>query len=467
MPEQVNERKVFSLLEVTTSIQKTIADRYKSAFWVKAEMNKLNHYPHSGHCYPEMVEKANGKVIAQLRCSLWKDDFNRINHKFRTLLKEPLRDGITILFVATIGYDPVHGLTLRVLDIDPAFSLGELEREKIETIQKLQAEGIYGANKTTALPMLPKKVAVISVETSKGYADYLKIIESNPGRFKIHNFLFPSLLQGERSIASILHQLGRIRKLIRHFDCVAIVRGGGGDVGLSSFNNYQLAREVATFPIPVFTGIGHSTNETVIEMISYRNAITPTELADQLLQCFRDFSLPVERAQAIISDKAMQLLANENKGLVNTLRLFQSVTRNKMIRSHHQLNTLSTSVHQHARFRLKQETHLVRAKAGEMQEASGLLLHRMQENISSIAANLSTSSVEKITSENLRVDALEVHVRILDPINVLKRGFSITLDHAGKAIRDAAALRPGDTVTTLLAEGKLTSVITTSENKEQ
>lgn len=178
MPEKLINKTIFSLLEVTTSIQKTLADRYKTAFWVKAEMNKLNLYRHSGHCYPELVEKQGEKVVAQIRSILWKDDYVRINNAFLKILQEPLKDGIKILFLANITFDPVHGLSLRIMDIDPAYTLGDLEREKQETIQRLQSEGIFGLNKTTKLSLLPKRIAIISVESSKGYADFMKVIEN-------------------------------------------------------------------------------------------------------------------------------------------------------------------------------------------------------------------------------------------------------------------------------------------------
>ncbi len=167
MSEELNGRKIFSLYEVTRSIQKTISDRYKSSYWIKAEMNKLNFYKQSGHCYPELVEKQDGKVIAQIRCNLWKDDYLKINTIFQKTLNEPLKDGIKILFLATIGYHPEYGLSLRILDIDPSFTLGDLEREKQETIDKLQAEGIFKKNKSLRLPILPQSIAVNFVQTSK------------------------------------------------------------------------------------------------------------------------------------------------------------------------------------------------------------------------------------------------------------------------------------------------------------
>src|SRR5580692_11699872 len=136
MSEQAGDRVIFSLLEVTGSIQKTLSERYNSAFWVKAEMNKLNPHPPSGHCYPELVEKKDGRIIAEIRSTLWKEDYQRINANFLRILKEPLKNGINILFSAKITYDPVYGLSLKILDIDPSFTLGELEREKQETIDR-------------------------------------------------------------------------------------------------------------------------------------------------------------------------------------------------------------------------------------------------------------------------------------------------------------------------------------------
>ena len=147
MPEESDGRKIYSLLDVATSIQKAIAENYKGAYWIKAEMNKLNFYQRSGHCYPDLVEKSGRKVIAEIRGNLWKDDYQRINTNFQKVLKEPLKDGIKILLYATVNFHPVYGMSLRIIDIDPSYSLGDLAKEKQETIRKLGAEGVYHKNK--------------------------------------------------------------------------------------------------------------------------------------------------------------------------------------------------------------------------------------------------------------------------------------------------------------------------------
>ena len=176
MPETIRNKPVFSLLEVTRSIQKTITERYKTPVWIQAELNKLNYYKQSGHCFPELVEKQEGRVLAQMRATIWKDDFIIIDREFQRVLKEPLKDGIKILFLAAISFDPTHGLALRIIDIDPAYTLGDLEKEKQETIERLKKENLYDKNKGLRLALLPQRIAVISVESSKGYADFIKVV---------------------------------------------------------------------------------------------------------------------------------------------------------------------------------------------------------------------------------------------------------------------------------------------------
>ncbi|TCV18881.1 exodeoxyribonuclease VII large subunit [Sphingobacterium alimentarium] len=418
MPEKVANKTIFSLLEVTKSIQRTLADRYKNLYWIKAEMNKLNHYKHSGHCYPELVEKKEGKIVAEIRSIIWKSDFERINNSFIKLLHEPLRDGITILFQAGISYDPLHGLSLRIVDIDPTFVLGELEREKKESILRLHQEGLFEANKRLPFPLIPKRLAIISVETSKGLSDFYKIINQNPWGYKIETTLYPALLQGDKSIPSIIKQLAVIAERAEAYDAVAIIRGGGGEVGLSSYNNYNLAKAIAIFPLPVLTGIGHSTNETVSEMVSYKNAITPSELADFLIQKFHNFSIPLDRLQE-------QLVV---------------LSKNKFLVENSKLQAFAQSLSWESKNRLQQENHSIR-----------ILNQRLQ-----------LSSQHFFKDKYGELDNISRLINMADPIQLLKRGFSVTRIN-GKALQSLAEVKEGDTIETLLLDGKVKSTVTSTQ----
>ena len=436
MTEILNNRKVFSLLEVTSSIQKTIADRYASSFWVKAEMNKLNYYKLSGHCYPDIVEKQNGKIVAQIKSHLWREDYLHINNNFLKVLKEPLKDGIKILFLAKVSFDPAFGLALQILDIDPSYTLGDLELEKQETIKKLQTEGIFNRNKTLILPLLPQRIAIISVESSKGYADFIEVIEVNPWNYKFFHLLFPSILQGEKAIEGIMNQLNNIRKLKHHFDVVAILRGGGGDVGLSCYNDYQLSKEIALFPIPIITGIGHSTNETVAEMISHSNSITPTKLAEYLIQKFHNFSVPVQSAKEIITDKSKRMILDERFRFRGEIKLFRFVTDHILLEYSNEIRGLMQTVFQQSKFMLKHD------KA---------FLISISENIKRGISIFCMAEKKELTN-------IEKNIRNMSPGNVLKRGYSITLLN-GKAVKNYDQVAEGDLLNNLLFNGSIISIV--------
>lgn len=482
MPEEINGRKIFSLYEVTRSIQKTIAERYKSAYWIKAEMNKLNFYRQSGHCYPELVDKHGGKVIAQIRCNLWKDDYLRINSMFLRVLNEPLKEGIKILFLSTISFHPEHGLTLRILDIDPSFTLGDLEKEKQETIKKLQAEGIDQKNRSLDLAMLPQRIAIISVQTSKGYADFLSVLEAarNSWRYKFFHLLFPSLLQGDKAVPAIIGELRRIRKVVRHFDVVAIIRGGGGDIGLSCYNNYRLAREIALFPIPVITGIGHATNETVVEMIAYENAITPTKLAEFLIQKFHDFSFPVQKAEERIIDNSRKLLADAKTRFQSETKLFRSVTHNVVSSNNSFLKENIQSLSRQSQFILKNEKVDLEATRQTVIKEATIYCSSANEKLAQLGHNVKKDAVSQLRhftflviqrtqqillgsklvfkSHYADLANVEKNVGNMSPENVLKRGYSITILN-GKAVTSIQKIKHGEILKTILHDGEIVSTV--------
>lgn len=442
MPDVISDRKVYSLSEVLRSVQKTIATRYTSAFWVKAEMNKLNFYKHSGHCYPELVEKTDGKITAEIRALLWNSDFVRTNNKFQRVLKEPLRDGIKILFNARVQFDPKYGLSLHILDIDPIFTLGDLEREKKETIDKLHAANLFFKNRQLPLPLLPYRIAVISVETSKGYADFLSVLNGNEKKYRFQQLLFPSLLQGDRAALSIMNQLKRIRKALQFFDVVAIIRGGGGEVGLTCYNDYDLAKMICEFPIPVITGIGHATNETVAEMVAYANAITPTKLAEMLLQKFDAYAQPLATAENRIASFAQSVLKENHASFQATLRLFKSVKNQALLIHKNSLRQCSLSVSKNAAYLFKKSSEQLKNSTRD------ILLH----------------SQYYLRNAKSEIENIDNNIRILHPDNVLKRGFSITLLN-GKALTGVDKLQKGDRIETLLSGGSLTSTVNQVKTK--
>lgn len=420
MSETIEDKQVFSLLEVTRSVQRTIAKRYARTYWIKAEMNKLNHYTHSGHAYPDLVEKKDGKIVAEMRGTIWRSTYQRINAEFVKYLGEPIKDGISLVFEASITYHPMYGMGLNIVDIDVSYVLGELEKEKKESIAKLKKEGLFDKNKQVPFPLLPKRIAIISVETSKGLSDFYKIIENNPWGYKLECTLYPALLQGDKSIPSILNQLANIRDHMEEYDVVTIIRGGGGEVGLSSYNNYHLAKAVAQFPLPVLTGIGHATNETVCEMVAYRNAITPSNLAEFLLQYFHDFANILRTAEQQIAYRVERKF---------------SVEREKISYNINTINWRSQNLIQRAKQII--ENNKIQVTAG-----SNRILEEQRRHI----------------ANNKMI------LKLADPVTILNKGFAMVW-HNGKIVTSSTQLKEGDTIVNQLRDGEVQSkVLKINEN---
>ncbi|HSI68655.1 MAG TPA: exodeoxyribonuclease VII large subunit [Gillisia sp.] len=428
------EKKVYSLSNLTRSIQNVIEAHCNKVVWIKAEIVRLNYYPKSGHCYPTLVEKKNGKVIAELRGNIWAGHFELINNKFKSVLKEELKDNITVVIQGTITYSPVHGLALNITDIDPEFTLGELAREKAETITKLKKKNILGLNREKNLPILPKTLAIISVETSKGYGDFMEVIKKNPYGYRYHFLLFPAILQGERAVTTISEQLEKIKKYSEVFDAVAIIRGGGGEIGLSCFDNYTLAEKIATYPIPVLTGIGHSSNETVSDMVSFQSFITPTKIAEFLLQKFHDFAVPLKENEQKLINGSSLLFRERKTNLLETSRLFSSLTTSALSNARANLGNLIFQLE-------KQGERIFTEENTFLDQAARILLTRAANPLADAKNNLNFT---------------EEKIRMLSPRNILKRGYSITRQD-GRIIRSTEELEEGTVLHTELYQGVVTS----------
>lgn len=457
MSEQADKRQVFTLKEVTQSIQQTISRRYTSSYWVKAEMNKLNRYPHSGHCYPDLLQKENGQVVAQMRGTLWKGDYERVNASFIKTLNEPLSDGIQLLMLVSIHFDPNYGLTLRISDIDPTFTLGDLEKEKRETLLRLQHEGVLDLNKKLAFPLLPKRIAVISVSTSKGYADFLQITEARMKGFVMEHYLFPSLLQGEQAVSQITSRLKQIAEIRQHFDLVAIIRGGGGEVGLAVFNQYQLAHAIATFPLPVLTGIGHATNQTVAEMVAHTASSTPSELADLLMDRFESFSTTLSQTIRRLNNSSLVWQSQKQKVYEMQQRL--PLLGQRLLSQHQR-----TFLQQLSRLKLgtRQQHKLEMNRLISIQsQAQVLTLHHLTNKKQQLSLQLDQLKRQvnaSLNAQQAQVETAEKNIRLLDPQQLLKRGYSMSF-HNGKLIKRADELQKGAKIVTRFHDGEATSTV--------
>lgn len=433
--------KFFTLSEVTTRIKSVVQEIFKSEFWIKAEINKLGIQKHSGHAYPELVEKVNGKLVAEMRATLWRSDFERIDQDFRSKIKEPLREGITALIKVRITFHELYGLSLQILDIDSSFVLGELEKEKIQNIQWLKDQKLFDLNKYKSLPLVPNRLAVISIESSQGYSDFYNVLTRNTHKYHFFIKVFPATMQGDRAVESIEMALEQIEKQLDNFDAVAIIRGGGGDVGLTCYNHINLAKKVAEFPVPVISGIGHSTNLTVVEMVSHYSGITPTDLADFLLKKMEWFEREIEHLSQSMVGSAFGLLDAQKLSLSTSAGLLRANTRMNLNQQHTRLNRWVESLQKNIPRRISRE----------------------KESLETLKINLKTFWSRQRSQEIQKLEWMQKNLELLDPKRLLERGYSLTL-HNGKPLKSAAQVKAGEEITTRLSEGMITSTVNNTSN---
>ena len=466
------ERQIFTLKQVATSIQRLMSERYHQNYWVQTEIHKLN-YTTKGHCYPELVHKENGRIVAEMRGTIWATSYDKISKNFAEIVKEPIRDGMSLLMLVKIVFHPLYGMSLEIIDIDPTYSLGELQKERDETLKRLTKEGILNNNQKLIFPLLPKRIAIISMDSSKGLLDFYSVTQNNPWNYNFFFMLFQANLNGDMAVNSIVNQLNRIEKVKHHFDIVLIIRGGGGEIGLSCYNNYLLAKTIATFPLPIMTGIGHSTNITVSEMVAFRSAITPTELGDFLIQAFHEFSVPLDNAKKTITTKSISLLEIKRKELKNEIRFLskssslflienKNALKNKLLLIQHktihsiqnfylQTNKLNFVLN-HGVKNMVLSKRVDLAKVKDKLEISFLeSIKQNKQNRKTLVDSLHNLILKSLEKDKNHLKLIENSIRLIDPAEVLKRGYSITLKD-GKLISDKNPVKIGDIIETQTKE---------------
>ncbi len=442
----------FTLKQVTESIQQVISKRYIKTYWVSAEIYKLN-YTNKGHCFPELVQKENELIVAQLRGTIWKNNFEKIQQKFHQTVKEPLKDGLELLLLVKITFHPIYNIGLEILDIDPNYSLGAMQKERQETLERLQKEGVLNANQMLSMSLLPKRLAIISQSDSKGYSDFITLINAHPNKYKFTTFLFEATLQGDAAIESIRAQLRRIEKMKHLFDAVVIVRGGGGEIGMHCYNNYQLAKNIACFPLPILTGIGHSTNLTVCEMVAFHNGITPSDLAYYMLrimeqldsqlensiiqlqhlcsQRFQTQKLQFERDVRKLSQDIHLTINQHQKNIIHLTHETSLLYREVVSRETNQLYNFHQQLQQHSNhYLMSLKTHqnnIITTISNEFSRT----LEQTKNQIQQLNQHIENQLKNTFSFKKLQLESIEKSIELSDPQTILKRGFAIVSNKKG------------------------------------
>ncbi len=422
---EFKSKRVYNLSEITESIARMFEKFYESPYWIKAEISALNLYPVSGHCFPLMVEKSEGKVKAQLKATIWKEDLFYITQKFEQVTGEIFREGLEIMFLAYVKFSSQYGLSLQIVDIEPLYTLGEMAREKMKTIELLKSDGSFIRNRELELPLFFKRIAIISVESSKGYNDLMVTLRNNPQGYVVNTTLFPAVLQGRGAVETMTARLNEISRQTHLFDGVVIVRGGGDDVGLSCYDNIQLARAVALFPLPVITGIGHSTNETVTEMVASVNKITPTDVAHFILAGFYEADKQLLDIFNSLRDYSTNILTESSRRVADFRSEIEALSEWLLKEYKSSVLILGEKLRPQVRQRVLNTEITLNRLMQSIAYGSFKKILAMNTELQNSGNRLRSSGNQYLFLHRNKLNEHDQHIQLIDPASVLKRGYSI------------------------------------------
>ena len=430
------DNQPLSLFELNALVRKSVKLCLPDEYWVQAELSDVR-TNYSGHCYLEFVQKdpRGNALVAKARGMIWSNIYVMLKPYFERETGQTFTSGIKVLVKVTVDFHELYGYSLTVVDIDPAYTLGDMARRRKEIIRRLEEEGVLTLNKELEMPLLPQRVAVISSATAAGYGDFCNQLLNNSDGLVFYPHLFAAVMQGDKVEASVIAALNAIYKEVDRWDVVVIIRGGGATSDLSGFDTYDLAANCAQFPLPIITGIGHERDDTVIDMVSHTRVKTPTAAAEFLINRMRETASDLERYISYFHQTIPERIAHSKE------RLEQWVAR---IPSRVQMRL------QHERFR--QERMAVR-----MNTAWQTRFLREEYRLR-LEQRLATAIEARLQRERHRLQLAQSQVEAASPELLLKRGYSLTLKD-GKAVTDASALHPGDVLTTRVATGEFKSKV--------
>lgn len=439
--------------EITSYSLSTILKRVKSIIdektagkhiWIKAEISNLN-FHQSGHCYIDLVETKDKIVIAQCKATIWKSALQNIQRELGSDFQNILKKGNEFLCQAEINFSEVYGFSLQITKIDINFNLGDLEKRKQETIDKLTAEGLIDKNKSKIAPVVIKRIALIASTSTNGYEDFYKQLKNNQYGYIFDVTDFPASVQGENAIPEICNQLEKLNSL--DFDIVAIIRGGGSKLDLDVFNNYNIAKAIALHNLPVYTGIGHENDISVADLVASMFHKTPTALGAHIVEIARTFYVKIMTAWVAIKEINTRYFDNQKALLELNIQTLTSkstsITRLRRGDLHTLMNRINSFVIDELnteKRKLSISKELLSSKPNTIIQNYSTALKNSMEliqvnfsssikqaidghnfNLTMIATHAKNQCIEKLKSINNILDVINVY----HPKNILNKGYAI------------------------------------------
>ncbi len=433
------QNRTLSLLELTRMVTALVQRPETQNVWVTAELSDVA--VRGGHCYMELLQKDDrGLQIAKARGVIWASSFPRIDAEFFAATGQRFSTGLKVMLRVSASFHSVYGFSLVVSAVNPDYTMGDLMRRRREILQRLKQEGILEMNRQLQWPAVPQRIAVISAPGAAGYGDFINQLYHNPSHLRFSTKLYPAVMQGATAPASIIAALEAVATDMDMWDGVVIIRGGGATSDLQAYEDYELAANVAQFPLPVAIGIGHERDITVLDWVANKRLKTPTAVAEWLVALGDDalgFLMTV--GNRILQLTTSRLTGNKEQ-LAHAEGLLPIAARNAVERAQSRLRNAATTL-------------------------SGISGRRLQPQFTRLDMTLKAiadAASNRISRQRSLLDSRQTLLEALSPVATLKRGYSITRVD-GHAVTSADSIRPGSIIETTLADGKVISTATAVE----
>ncbi len=432
--------QALTLRQLNDRVGRALSQPTLQNVWVVAELMDVR--VSNGHCYMELVEKDsnNGTVYARMRGVIWANQFTRLNADFYASTGRRFESGLKVMVCGSVSFHAAFGMSFVISGINPAYTMGDAERRRREILERLQRDGMIDLNRSLDWPDVVQQVAIISAVGAAGYGDFLHQLYGNTSHLRFTTRLFTAVMQGERTVPSVINALEQIAEDVDNWDCVVIIRGGGATSELQAFDDYDLAANIAQFPLPVIVGIGHERDVTVLDYVANMRVKTPTAAAEWLISRGED---------------ALEMLRRMATDILQTVSDRVAANQTQLAYIDSALAMAPSAALERGRNRLQQAMiTLAGVGTGRIAPEMANLNNKIQA-ISTAGKMALTRAADKLTSVNALLD-------VLSPQATLMRGFSLTT-YKGRAVRSVDELPDGADITTRLADGVVTSIV----NKKQ
>lgn len=459
--------KVYTISELNTEVQNYLKHRYPMAIWVRGEVKNYDRNAHRNHVFFELCEKSpdNEQVLARITAVIFDGVKQRLANSLRKIETGfQLRDDIEVKFECMVDlYPPSGSYQLRVIDIDPYYTLGKIAQQRQAILEALKKEGLLEKNKLVSLPWVPLNVGLITSYNSAAYHDFLK--ELTESRYGFRVFHVDARMQGQQVEQDVCYAIGLLNQ--QPMDAIVIIRGGGSRSDMAWFDNLKIARAIANSGLPVFTGLGHEIDLSVSDLVAHTCQKTPTAAAQYLVKLVKRYLEKLERYGDEIAQRSISIIQKEEQQLSGLQR--------EVIRSGQDRINQAKQVLQSAAWETRQShNRLIRQTLLHLESASErirlktvLWMRDSSKGIEQLRQSFPKLLQFRFKNERSQLEIFSIRKNAADPIQVLKRGYTLSLDSNGRTIRQLSGVRMGDVLTTVLVDGQVRSRVTEKRRLQQ